>query len=423
MKMIETHHESKKRLMAAAFDVIRSKGYTATRVEDICDAAGVTKGSFFYHFKSKEELAFEAANYWSTVTGELFREAPYHAPADPLDRVLAYVDFRKALLQGELPYFTCLVGTMLQEVYGTWPVIRDACAASIRGHAATLEPDIVAAIEKYGVSFPCTAQSLALHTQAVIQGSFILAKANGGAEVAAESLDHLRRYLELLFGRTPQGRDFRAQGAENGAAGTGQGRELGAQGTENRPPAANRLLNGHNQERSHRASKATKSQPQEEKTMAATQDVRLTEKADTKEWPAMHYVFVERVGSIPQNAPQAWTELHRLVPEIAQHNPITGYMSLYRMEEGVYQAGVRVAEKPQHLPEGVRYEKYAGGKFHRFVLTGPYSQLGPATGLAVRRVREQKLPLRDDYNIENYVTDPRVTPEDQLITEILFPAG
>jgi TetR/AcrR family transcriptional regulator, transcriptional repressor for nem operon len=41
-----------------------------------------------------------------------------------------------------------------------------------------------------------------LHIQAVIQGSFILAKAKGSAAVAAESLDHLRRYIELLF-QTP----------------------------------------------------------------------------------------------------------------------------------------------------------------------------------------------------------------------------
>lgn len=41
--------------------------------------------------------------------------------------------------------------------------------------------------------------SLALHTQAVIQGAFILAKATGGAEIAAESIDHLFRYIEMLF--------------------------------------------------------------------------------------------------------------------------------------------------------------------------------------------------------------------------------
>jgi len=45
-----------------------------------------------------------------------------------------------------------------------------------------------------------TPKSLALYTQAVIQGSFILAKAKGGPQVAAESIDHLRRYLEMLFG-------------------------------------------------------------------------------------------------------------------------------------------------------------------------------------------------------------------------------
>jgi TetR/AcrR family transcriptional regulator, transcriptional repressor for nem operon len=44
-----------------------------------------------------------------------------------------------------------------------------------------------------------TAKSLALHTQAVIQGAFILAKATGRAEIAADSIDHLIRYLELLF--------------------------------------------------------------------------------------------------------------------------------------------------------------------------------------------------------------------------------
>ncbi len=199
---IQTQHESRRKLLDAALHVIRSKGYTATRVEDVCEAAALTKGSFFHHFKSKEDLALAAAEYWSLKTGQLFRGASYHELADPLDRLLAYVDFRKALLKGELPEFTCLVGTMVQEVYETHPDLRHACESSIWGHAATLEPDIAEAIRTYGMRGEWTARSLALHTQAVIQGSFILAKAHGGPEVAAESIDHLRRYLEGLFGRT-----------------------------------------------------------------------------------------------------------------------------------------------------------------------------------------------------------------------------
>ena len=66
-------------------------------------------------------------------------------------------------------------------------------------HAATLE-DIAEAMRKYGFDdSQWSARSLALHTQAVIQGAFVLAKAKGGPEIAAASLDHLRRYLELLF--------------------------------------------------------------------------------------------------------------------------------------------------------------------------------------------------------------------------------
>jgi TetR/AcrR family transcriptional repressor of nem operon len=191
---------AKRKLLDAALSVIRTQGYSATTVDEICAAAGVTKGAFFHHFKSKDALGVAAADYWSETTGALFAAAPYHAHENALDRVLGYVAFRKELLRGEVPEFTCLVGTMVQETYGTTPAIRDACDRSISGHAATLEADIEAAMRERNMAPDWSAKSLALHTQAVLQGAFILAKAKGGAEIAADSIDHLTRYLKLLFG-------------------------------------------------------------------------------------------------------------------------------------------------------------------------------------------------------------------------------
>src|ERR1035438_6788060 len=162
MSATETRHESKTKLLDAALHVIRAKGYTATRIEDICEAAGLTKGSFFHHFDSKEALALAAADYWIEGTGALFAAAPYHQPADPVERLLAYVDFRKALLMGDLPEFTCLVGTMVQEVYDTHPALREACNKSISGHAATLVPDIEQAMRQRGIEADWTAESLGL---------------------------------------------------------------------------------------------------------------------------------------------------------------------------------------------------------------------------------------------------------------------
>ena len=75
----------------------------------------------------------------------------------------------------------------------------------------------------------------------------------------------------------------------------------------------------------------------------------------------------------------------------------------------------------QNLPEGLQYFKFNGGKYSRFVVTGPYSNLPEASGRVFQIVAEQKIGVRDDFNIENYVNDPRTTPEDQLITEILIP--
>ena len=177
--MAQPQHVSKTKLLEATLRVVRAKGYTATRIEDVCAEAGLTKGSFFHHFKSKEDLALAAVAHWDAHTTGLFAAAPYHDPDDPLDRLLAYVDFRKATLTGELPEFTCFAGTIIQEAYDTHPEIRAACERTISGHAETLEADIREAMRKYDVRGDWTAEGLALHTQSVIQGAFILAKAKG----------------------------------------------------------------------------------------------------------------------------------------------------------------------------------------------------------------------------------------------------
>lgn len=139
------------------------------------------------------------------------------------------------------------------------------------------------------------------------------------------------------------------------------------------------------------------------------------------QFPAAYYVFIEKRGNIPANAPQAWNELHATLPTVAEHNQITGYMSLYRIDEGIYRAGVALSAPPQQLPAGLKYERFAGGRYRKFILRGSYARLGPATTQATRMVQEKKIRLRDGFNIENYVNDPRTTPEDQLITEIMFP--
>ncbi len=187
---------AKTKLLDAALQVIRTRGYGASTVDDICQAAGVSKGSFFHHFTTKEELALEAAAHFSERADALFDAAPYRDAGDARERLLAYIDLRSALLKGALPDFTCLLGTMVQETYATHPAIREACDEHIRHHASGLANDIAEAKAAHAPDAPWSAESLALFMQAVIQGAFILAKAHDDPAVGAECLTHLRRYVE-----------------------------------------------------------------------------------------------------------------------------------------------------------------------------------------------------------------------------------
>jgi TetR/AcrR family transcriptional repressor of nem operon len=90
---------------------------------------------------------------------------------------------------------------MVQEAYDTHPAIRRACDTYIGVHVAGVAQDIEAAKARYVPDATWSAESLALYTQAVLQGAFILAKAKGGPEVARACVAHLRRHIEFLFGR------------------------------------------------------------------------------------------------------------------------------------------------------------------------------------------------------------------------------
>lgn len=199
--MTETPENSRTRLLTATIDLVRANGYAATRVEEICAAAGVTKGSFFHHFESKEDLAIAAGQHWGERAAALFGTAPYMQIADPVDRLLGYVNFRREMLEGDVWEWSCYAGTAIQEVHETHPAIRDACAGGIEAHLAHLRLLIQLALVEYPVP-KLDPASLAVHMQGVIQGAFVMAKARQDRQAALDCIEHLYRYVELLFSRS-----------------------------------------------------------------------------------------------------------------------------------------------------------------------------------------------------------------------------
>ena len=186
-------------LLDATLQLVRRQGWAATSVDQLCATTGVTKGAFFHHFPSKEALGVAAAERWTQVTAPAFAGAPYQQLTDPLERVLGYLDFRIALAQRPLDECTCFAGTTVQEVFATSPAMRDALGESMHGHARTLVADLRAALARVHPKPNVTAESLAVYTQTVLQGGFVMAKASGKRAPLVDAVNHLKQYLRLLF--------------------------------------------------------------------------------------------------------------------------------------------------------------------------------------------------------------------------------
>jgi TetR/AcrR family transcriptional repressor of nem operon len=170
-------------------------------VEEVCAAAGLTKGSFFHYFEGKEHLGRVVAQRFHATMRERFQSADFHHQADPLDRVFGYVEFLIDKSRSPMVARGCLLGTFVQELSETHPQIRSVCAACFEEQADRLRQDLEEAKAKYAAGAPWSSQSLAEHLIAVVQGAIILAKAKQDRKVVEESLEHFKEYLKSLFGK------------------------------------------------------------------------------------------------------------------------------------------------------------------------------------------------------------------------------
>ncbi|MBI4597621.1 MAG: TetR/AcrR family transcriptional regulator [Candidatus Omnitrophica bacterium] len=199
-----TDSPTKDRLLEAAEKLMLAQGYAATTVDEICEAAKLTKGSFFHYFESKEHLGRELLERFCRHAGEQMRSAVGGVDVDPLRRVYAFIDFGIKMAAQCGTEQGCLLGTFAQELSETNPAMRDQCAKAFARWAQWLKQDLDAAKAKHAPKAAIDTQSLADHFIAIMEGAKILAKAKRDPSIEEQSLGHLRRYVQSLFERTPR---------------------------------------------------------------------------------------------------------------------------------------------------------------------------------------------------------------------------
>ena len=192
---------TREKLLDAAQELMLAKGFTATSVDEVCTAAGVTKGSFFHYFEGKEHLGCVVAERFFASRRQFFLSAPFRQKKDPLDRVFGFIDFLIDMSRGPQGGKGCLLGTFVQELSQTHPKIRDVCATCFEAQAETFRLDLDEAKAKYAPKARWDPRSLAEHLLAVMQGAMILAKAKQDPSAIEASAKHYREYLKFVFAK------------------------------------------------------------------------------------------------------------------------------------------------------------------------------------------------------------------------------
>ena len=185
------------KLVTAAQSLMLTQGYTPTSVDEIIAKAGVSKGSFYHYFKSKEELGSAVAEDYLDQAVAVLGKGNYQDIQDPLQRAFAFVDHIESA-STRLWNHGCMLGSFAIDLSGTHPEIA-ACLDQLMGRLeARMEPLLAPIAAACTVADAPSSRELADHMIAVIEGGIVMAKAHGDPTRVSKAIHEFRRYLNAI---------------------------------------------------------------------------------------------------------------------------------------------------------------------------------------------------------------------------------
>jgi TetR/AcrR family transcriptional repressor of nem operon len=190
---------AKEKLLGSAEALMLADGYSRTSVDSVCLEAGVTKGSLYHYFKTKEDLGIAVLDRWISRNAEILTNGPHRAVSDPVQAALVYVQ-HVADSASELWHSGCFVGSLSMDIANSCERMQGSVEAIFRGfvkqHADLFQP----VVDKCELEDAPSADALAEWFLASIEGSIVLAKAYGEISPISRAVGCFRKYLELLIG-------------------------------------------------------------------------------------------------------------------------------------------------------------------------------------------------------------------------------
>ncbi|WP_242156004.1 TetR/AcrR family transcriptional regulator [Aestuariivivens sediminis] len=193
---------TRKKILEESKKLVLNYGFSGTSIDQILDKTGITKGAFFYHFRTKnalakaliENYAKEDMNHleWALQETEYLEEIP-------LNRLLQFLQHFIDMMTGIKEPPSCLYASYTYESNQFDEETLNIISGSILKWRNTfielIEDIMVDNKSKKDVDM----QSLADQFTVIFEGAFVLSKALNDPEIVPKQLQHFKNYLELLF--------------------------------------------------------------------------------------------------------------------------------------------------------------------------------------------------------------------------------
>ena len=196
---------TKERILDAAQAQVMARGFAATSVDDIQQAAGISRGTFFYHYPSKDALARALIERYAKQDHDLTESLMARAEklaTDPLQQALVFMGLFEELFREVGPDRAgCLFASYSYEAGLFDDETHQLIAGSLEHFRKILGDKLEQALERHTPRVPnVDPYDLADLASAAFQGAYVMWRVLGDSERIAMPIQHFRTYVELIFG-------------------------------------------------------------------------------------------------------------------------------------------------------------------------------------------------------------------------------
>ena len=195
---------TRQKILDAGQKLLLEQGYGGMTVDQVIEAAGITKGAFFYHFKSKNELAQVLLQRYVETDDDILHDLVKRAEGlnhDPLQQYLIFVGlFAEMLRDLQQPPPGCLVASYVYQIESFDEQIKQAVLNGFDEWYRVLGAKLEAAFEKNAPRLAVSIEQILDNLMSAFEGGVILSKIYGNSSAVADQVMQHKYYVELLFG-------------------------------------------------------------------------------------------------------------------------------------------------------------------------------------------------------------------------------